>query len=65
MDIKGTASLADQSVSMSSLLKRIPLASLSPYIEEHLNLVLTDGYLNTKLQTTVKAGSDTPQISFS
>ena len=64
IDIKGTASLADQSVSMSSLLKRIPLASLSPYIEEHLNLVLTDGYLNTKLQTTVKAGSDTPQISF-
>jgi uncharacterized protein involved in outer membrane biogenesis len=65
IDIKGTASLADQSVSMSSLLKRIPLASLSPYIEEHLNLVLTDGYLNTKLQTTVTTDSETPQISFS
>jgi outer membrane protein OmpA-like peptidoglycan-associated protein len=65
IDIKGTASLADQSVSMSSLLKRIPLASLSPYIEEHLNLVLTEGDLSTKLQTTVAAGSDTPQLSFS
>ena len=65
IDIKGTVSLADQLVSMNSLLKRIPLASLSPYIEEHLNLVLTDGYLNTKLQTTIAAGPDTPQISFS
>ncbi len=65
IDIKGTASLAEKSVSMSSLLKRIPLASLSPYIEEHFNLVLTDGYLNTKLQTTVTAGSDASQISFS
>ncbi len=65
IDIKGTASLADQSISMSSLLKRIPLASLSPYIEEHLNLVLTDGYLNTKLQTTVAPGSETRQLSFS
>jgi len=65
IDIRGTASLADQSVSMSSLLKRIPLASLAPYIEEHLNLVLTDGYLNTKLRTTVTADSETPQLSFS
>jgi uncharacterized protein involved in outer membrane biogenesis/outer membrane protein OmpA-like peptidoglycan-associated protein len=65
IEIKGRASLADQSVSMSSLLKHIPLASLSPYIEEQLNLVLTDGYLNTKLQTTITTDSETPQISFS
>jgi hypothetical protein len=65
IDIKGTASLADQSVSMSSLLKRIPLATISPYMEEQLNLVLTDGYLNTKLQTTLEAGSETPQVTFS
>ncbi len=64
IDIKGTASLAGRSVRMNSLLKRIPLASLSPYIEEHLNLVLTDGYLNTNLQTTLEAGTDTPQVSF-
>jgi hypothetical protein len=65
IDIKGTASLADQSVSMSSQLQRIPLATFSPYIEEQLNLVLADGYLNTKLQTTLDAGSDMPQVTFS
>ena len=65
IDIKGTASLAGQSISMNSFLERIPLATFSPYIEEQLNLVLTDGYLNTKLQTTIDASSDTAQVTFS
>lgn len=65
IDIKGTASLADQSISMVTLLKHIPLGTLSPYIEEQFNLVLTDGYLNTRLQSSVSAGREPLHLSFS
>jgi len=65
IDIKGTASLADQSISMNTRLKRIPLGDLSPYIEEQFNLVLTDGYLNTSVQTNVAAIGQVPRVSFS
>ncbi len=65
IDIKGTASLANQSINMVTLLKQIPLGTFSPYIEEQFDLVLTDGYLNTRLQTSVAAGAEPLQLNFS
>jgi hypothetical protein len=56
--IKGTASLADQSVKMNTHLKKIPLATFAPYIAELANLVLADGFLDARLQSTVDAGSE-------
>ena len=64
IEIEGTASLADLSVKMNTRLKKIPLATFAPYIAEQANLVLADGYLDARLKSSVKAGSEPLQASF-
>jgi uncharacterized protein involved in outer membrane biogenesis len=56
VEIKGTASLADQSLSLQAGLKRIPLATFAPYVAEQVNLVLADGYLDARLTSDINAG---------
>jgi uncharacterized protein involved in outer membrane biogenesis len=62
--IKGTASLADQSVSLKTSLKRIPLSTFAPYVAEQANLVLVDGYLNALVRSTIKAGSGPLEVTY-
>ncbi len=64
IDIKGTAALADQSVRLRTFLKRIPLATFAPYIEEQAAIILADGYLTTRLNTAIETKEDTPQVKF-
>jgi len=64
IEIKGTASLADQSVKMNTLLKRIPLATFAPYVAEQTNLILADGYFHARLKSTIDANSEPLQATF-
>jgi hypothetical protein len=63
IEIEGTASLADLSVKMNTRLKKIPLATFAPYIAEQANLVLADGYLDARLESTVNAGTEPLQAT--
>ena len=65
IEIKGTASLASQTIHLDSQLKRIPLATFAPYLAEQANLALADGTLDAHLNTTVDAGSGNVKIAFS
>jgi len=64
IEIKGTASLADKSVSLSTHLKKIPLATFAPYVAEQANLILADGYLNARLKSTIDAGSELMKVTY-
>ncbi len=64
IEIKGTASLAEQSVRMQTELKGISLASFAPYVAEQLELVLADGYIDARLKSTVHADSRPLKIAF-
>ena len=65
IEIKGTASLADQSIRLDSRLKMIPLTAFAPYLAEQANLALADGMLDAQLKSTVDAGSGSLKIAFS
>ncbi len=64
IEIKGTASLADQSVSLNTHLKSIPLSTFAPYVAEQTNLVLVDGYLNARMNSFIDAGSEPLQVTY-
>lgn len=64
IEIKGTASLANQSLRLTTHLKQIPLAPFAPYVEEQANLILADGYLDARLNGTVDAGSEPLSAAF-
>ncbi len=65
IEIKGTASLADQSIRLDSQLKRIPLATFAPYLAEQANLALADGIFDAHLKSSVDAGSENVKVAFS
>ncbi|MCK4508065.1 MAG: DUF748 domain-containing protein, partial [Desulfuromonadales bacterium] len=64
IEIKGTASLAEQSVRLNTHLKKIPLSTFAPYVAEQANLVLVDGYLNARMKSTIDAGSKPLQVTY-
>ncbi len=64
IEIKGTATLADQSVHLNTHLKKIPLSSFAPYVAEQPNMVLVDGYLNARMNSFIDAGSEPLQVTY-
>ncbi len=64
ISVNGTASLANQSVSMKTDLSRIPLSGFAPYIADRMNLILADGYLDARLRSSINAGSKQLQATY-
>lgn len=64
LELKGSTSLADQETFVTTRLRGLPLASLSPYVAEQANLEIAGGALNTDLNTTIIPVANTMQITF-
>lgn len=64
IESEGTASLAGQSLHLTAHLRRIPLAPFAPYLAEHVDLLLTDGFVDAGLTASLQVAESGLQVEF-